>query len=43
LTADDVDTLTIGAMPQERLLHNAPKTPTYNDVSGIYKDAMKYW
>ena len=35
--------LTDGAMPQRRLLDNAPKSPTREDVFNIYNAALQYW
>lgn len=31
------------AMPQQRLLQNAPKPCTHQDVAAIFSNAMTYW
>lgn len=39
----DLKGLTDGSFPQKRLLDNAPKEVTWDDLYGIYKSALKYW
>ena len=39
----DVPALTHGAMPQKRLLDNAPKPVSETDVAYIYEHAMQYY
>jgi hydroxyacid-oxoacid transhydrogenase len=41
--ASDSSMLADGAMPQRRLMDNAPKDASHTDIKGIYEDAMKYW
>ncbi len=38
-----LEVLTDGAMPQRRLLDNAPKTPNRAEMLNLYSNAMKYW
>ncbi len=40
---DDVDSLAAGAWAQQRLIKNAPKAVTENDLAGLFHGAMKYW
>ena len=39
----DLDHLVQGAMPQRRLLDNAPLDVTSDDVRRIYEHAFMYW
>lgn len=39
----DVSALAEGADAQQRLLTNAPRPVSRNDLESIFKDAMKYW
>jgi hydroxyacid-oxoacid transhydrogenase len=42
-TEADVGELAKGAFPQHRLLKNAPCDITLEDLSAIYRDALRYW
>ncbi|HRQ58980.1 MAG TPA: hydroxyacid-oxoacid transhydrogenase [Azoarcus taiwanensis] len=39
----DIDTLTAGAWAQQRLIKNAPKPVNQQHLSGLFRDAMRYW
>lgn len=39
----DIDTLTGGAFPQRRVIGNAPRDVTKEDLKGIFRGAMRYW
>jgi hypothetical protein len=39
----DVDALAIGAEPQWRVIRNAPKDVTREDLKGLFRAAMRYW
>ena len=39
----DVDALTDGAYPQQRVIRNAPRDVSKDDLRGIFRDAMRYW
>jgi hydroxyacid-oxoacid transhydrogenase len=39
----DVDALAIGAEPQWRVIRNAPKDVTRDDLRSLFSAAMKYW
>ena len=39
----DVAGLTKGAWAQQRLMTNAPREVSENDLSGLYRGAMRYW
>jgi len=41
--ADDVDALAAGAEPQWRVIRNAPKDVSRDDLKGLFGGAMKYW
>jgi alcohol dehydrogenase class IV len=41
--ADDVEALTAGAEPQWRVIRNAPKDVTRDDLKGLFAAAMRYW
>jgi hydroxyacid-oxoacid transhydrogenase len=41
--AGDVDALATGAEPQWRVIRNAPKDVTPDDLKGLFGSAMKYW
>jgi len=42
-TADDVGDLTRGALPQKRLLDNAPCPIDGPVLDALFEDAMSYW
>ncbi len=42
-SAIDIAALTEGALPQKRLLDNAPVEITADVVDGLYRAAMRYW
>lgn len=39
----DVDALTEGAYPQRRVIGNAPRDVSRDDLKSIFRGAMKYW
>lgn len=39
----DVDELAKGSFPQKRLLNNAPREISMDDLKAIYRDALTYW
>ncbi len=39
----DVDALTDGAFPQQRVIKNAPRDVSKDDLRGIFRNAMRYW
>jgi len=39
----DIDALAIGAEPQWRVIRNAPKDVTREDLKGLFSAAMRYW
>ena len=39
----DVPALTKGAWAQQRLMTNAPRDVSENDLAGLYRGAMRYW
>ena len=39
----DVASLTKGAWAQQRLMTNAPRDVSENDLAGLYRSAMRYW
>ena len=39
----DVDALAIGAEPQWRVIRNAPKDVTRDDLRSLFSAAMRYW
>jgi alcohol dehydrogenase class IV len=39
----DVDALTEGAYPQRRVIGNAPRDVSKDELRGIFRGAMKYW
>jgi alcohol dehydrogenase class IV len=41
--AKDVDALAAGAEPQWRVIRNAPKDVTRDDLKGLFGAAMRYW
>jgi len=41
--AKDVDALAAGAEPQWRVIRNAPKDVSRDDLKGLFSAAMKYW
>jgi alcohol dehydrogenase class IV len=41
--AHDTDALAAGAEPQWRVIRNAPKDVTRDDLKGLFSAAMKYW
>jgi hydroxyacid-oxoacid transhydrogenase len=42
-TAADVDALTEGAFPQQRLLQNAPREMTRPVLTELFRQALRYW
>jgi hydroxyacid-oxoacid transhydrogenase len=42
-TLDDVDALATGSEPQYRVIRNAPKDVSREDLKGLFSAAMKYW
>ncbi len=41
--ARDAEALAAGAEPQWRVIRNAPKDVTRDDLKGLFSAAMKYW
>jgi alcohol dehydrogenase class IV len=41
--ATDVDALATGAEPQYRVIRNAPKDVSRDDLKGLFSAAMRYW
>jgi alcohol dehydrogenase class IV len=39
----DVPALTEGSFPQRRLMDNAPRDIDRDALSGLYRDALRYW
>ena len=42
-TVADVDALVIGSEPQYRVIRNAPKEVSREDLKGLFRAAMSYW
>jgi alcohol dehydrogenase class IV len=42
-TDADVDALAIGSEPQYRVIRNAPKDVSREDLKDLFRAAMKYW
>jgi alcohol dehydrogenase class IV len=42
-SARDVDALTDGAYPQQRVIKNAPRDVSKDDLRGMFRNAMRYW
>jgi hydroxyacid-oxoacid transhydrogenase len=42
-TATDLDPLVAGAEPQWRVIRNAPKDVSRDDLKGLFSAAMRYW
>ncbi|MTD56034.1 hydroxyacid-oxoacid transhydrogenase [Amycolatopsis pithecellobii] len=42
-TESDVDSLVEGALKQQRLLAGAPRTPTADDLAGIFRRSVSLW
>ncbi|MPZ47385.1 MAG: iron-containing alcohol dehydrogenase [Betaproteobacteria bacterium] len=40
---NDLDALTEGAFPQRRVIGNAPRDVSKDELRGIFRGAMKYW
>ena len=40
---NDVDALAAGAEPQWRVIRNAPKDVSRDDLKSLFSPAMKYW
>ena len=40
---DDIEALTAGAFPQQRLLQNAPCETSESDLKNLFVDAITYW
>ena len=41
--AADVDALATGAEPQYRVIRNAPKDVSRDDLKSLFSAAMRYW
>ena len=41
--ASDVGPLTEGAFPQKRVIGNAPRAVTKDDLATLFGGAMRYW
>jgi hydroxyacid-oxoacid transhydrogenase len=39
----DVDALTDGAFPQKRVINNAPRAVSREDLAGLFGGALRYW
>jgi alcohol dehydrogenase class IV len=39
----DVDDLVAGAVQQQRLLATAPRSPTDEDLAGVFRRSMEHW
>ena len=39
----DIDALALGAEPQWRVIRNAPKDVTRDDLRSLFSAAMRYW
>ena len=39
----DIDALALGAEPQWRVIRNAPKDVTREDLRNLFSAAMRYW
>jgi alcohol dehydrogenase class IV len=42
-TATDLEALVAGAEPQWRVIRNAPKDVSRDDLKGLFSAAMRYW
>lgn len=42
-SAGDIGALVEGALPQQRVIGNAPRKATPEDLAALYKAALKYW
>jgi alcohol dehydrogenase class IV len=42
-TDQDIQALTAGAFPQQRLLRNAPCAVSKEDLAQVFQNAMEYW
>jgi alcohol dehydrogenase class IV len=42
-SAADVDALVEGVLPQQRVIRNAPKEATREDLAALYHAALSYW
>lgn len=42
-TAADLKALTDGAFPQKRVIDNAPREISWEDLHGMFEDALSYW
>ncbi len=42
-TGQDIDALAAGAEPQWRVIRNAPKDVSRDDLKGLFSAAMRYW
>jgi alcohol dehydrogenase class IV len=40
---DDIAALTEGSFPQRRLMDNAPRPISKDDLAGLYRSALAYW
>jgi alcohol dehydrogenase class IV len=41
--ASDIEALTEGAFPQKRVIGNAPRAVTKEDLASLFSGAMQYW
>ena len=39
----DLDALTEGAYPQQRVIKNAPRDVSKEELKGIFRSALRYW
>ena len=39
----DADALAVGSEPQYRVIRNAPKDVSRDDLKGLFRGAMRYW
>ena len=42
-TEADLDALADGAFPQKRVIDNAPKAITWDNLRAMFQDALTYW
>jgi alcohol dehydrogenase class IV len=41
--ARDIDALVGGTLPQQRVIGNAPRAATREDLGQLFSGAMRYW
>jgi len=39
----DIDALAVGAEPQYRVIRNAPVDVGRDEITGLYRAALRYW